>query len=199
MPRVTAAYRDARREQIALAALRCLRRSGIANTTMADIIEESGLSAGAIYSHFRNKAELAGFVASTLVGGRVGDIVRGSGEEMRAGGDPVSPAQVLARLLPSLERNDVPFEVVLELWGEATRDPAMNDVVRSTVATMRETFATAIRPWLVARLGRDPRAEEMDAATLAMATLCQGWIARLALFGPQDPRELIAGVEAVFG
>ena len=52
MPKVTDEYRIAKREEIADAALRAFRRKGFQGASMADIIAESGLSAGAIYGHF---------------------------------------------------------------------------------------------------------------------------------------------------
>ena len=49
MPKVSEQHREARRDQIVDAALRCFSRKGFQRTSMADIIAESGLSAGAIY------------------------------------------------------------------------------------------------------------------------------------------------------
>lgn len=37
---------------------RCVTRKGIADTTIADLVAESGLSAGAIYRHFKDKDEI---------------------------------------------------------------------------------------------------------------------------------------------
>ena len=55
MPKVSEEYRTARRSEIARAALRCFARKGFDATSMADIIAESGLSAGAIYGHYKSK------------------------------------------------------------------------------------------------------------------------------------------------
>lgn len=46
------------KEDILHALARCISRRGVADTTIAHLIEESGLSAGAIYRHFKNKDEL---------------------------------------------------------------------------------------------------------------------------------------------
>jgi len=53
------------------AALRVLQRNGVAETSIAQIVEESGLSAGAIYVNFDNKAELARYIASRLLSWRI--------------------------------------------------------------------------------------------------------------------------------
>jgi AcrR family transcriptional regulator len=62
MPRVTAAHEQAVRRRIVDAALRTFAEKGYHGTTMQDIVRESGLSVGAIYTYFRGKDEL--FVAS---------------------------------------------------------------------------------------------------------------------------------------
>jgi len=50
MPRVSDAYRQARRDGIVAATLRVLRRRALSDLTMADVIKEAGLSAGSVYS-----------------------------------------------------------------------------------------------------------------------------------------------------
>lgn len=47
-----------RRAQIIRAALACFMRKGYNNTTMNDIVAESGLSKGAIYWYFESKDDL---------------------------------------------------------------------------------------------------------------------------------------------
>lgn len=55
MPKVSEAYRAARRQQIIDAAYRCFARKGLNQTTMRDIYEEADLSAGAVYNYFESK------------------------------------------------------------------------------------------------------------------------------------------------
>ena len=74
MPKVTDEYRIAKREEIADAALRAFRRKGFQGASMADIIAESGLSAGAIYGHFASKGDIILDVATRVVGARVDDV-----------------------------------------------------------------------------------------------------------------------------
>jgi AcrR family transcriptional regulator len=49
---------EERREEILDAVLRCFTRTGYNGTSMDDIVEESGLSKGTLYWHFKNKREL---------------------------------------------------------------------------------------------------------------------------------------------
>ena len=58
MPRVSEAHRYSRRRQILDAAIECFARRGFQRTSMEDIIRESNLSTGAIYSYFQSKDQI---------------------------------------------------------------------------------------------------------------------------------------------
>jgi len=58
MPKITAAHEQQRREQILAAAMTCFARQGYHATSMDDVVRESGLSVGAIYSYFASKEDL---------------------------------------------------------------------------------------------------------------------------------------------
>ncbi|MFD0331885.1 TetR/AcrR family transcriptional regulator [Streptacidiphilus monticola] len=70
MPRLTDARKELRRTQIAEAAVRCFSRNGLERTSIADITAESGLSAGSIYAHYRNKADLVQAAARDVLARR---------------------------------------------------------------------------------------------------------------------------------
>lgn len=57
-PRVSSEHKENRREQILSAAGRCFARKGYAQTTMQEILQESELSAGAVYLYFKSKQEI---------------------------------------------------------------------------------------------------------------------------------------------
>lgn len=58
MPRVTEETAHRRRQQIVDAALRCFARDGLHHTSMADLFEEAGMSAGLVYSWFASKDDI---------------------------------------------------------------------------------------------------------------------------------------------
>src|SRR5689334_16492171 len=58
MPKLKPETMAARRDEILQAAAACFARQGFHQTTIADVIAESGLSAGCIYGHFAGKEEL---------------------------------------------------------------------------------------------------------------------------------------------
>jgi AcrR family transcriptional regulator len=59
MTKVTVAHLEARRLSILEAAKKTFARRGIQSATMAEIAEEAGISAGAIYRYFESKEALA--------------------------------------------------------------------------------------------------------------------------------------------
>jgi AcrR family transcriptional regulator len=61
MPKISPAHEQQRRDQILAAAMACFARQGYHATSMDDVVRESGLSVGAIYTYFSSKEDL--FVA----------------------------------------------------------------------------------------------------------------------------------------
>lgn len=55
MPKTTAAAKEARRTQILDAAVRCFARHGYYETTIEDLVTETGLSRGALYLYYPSK------------------------------------------------------------------------------------------------------------------------------------------------
>ena len=64
MPRISAARANEQRGRILDAALTCFAREGFHAATVQDIVEESGLSPGAIYGYFKGKTEIAMAIAA---------------------------------------------------------------------------------------------------------------------------------------
>jgi AcrR family transcriptional regulator len=64
VPKVSPTHEQRRREQILDAALACFARQGYHTTSIGDIVRESGLSVGALYTYYPAKEELFLAVAS---------------------------------------------------------------------------------------------------------------------------------------
>lgn len=69
MPRVTDEHRANRRAQMVPAAVRCFERQGFHATSVADIVAESGLSAGSVYQYVRSKDEIIAAVSEAALAG----------------------------------------------------------------------------------------------------------------------------------
>ena len=64
MPRIGEARRSAQRRRILDAATACFERSGLDKASMHDIVDESGMSVGAIYRYFDGKEAIVEAVAA---------------------------------------------------------------------------------------------------------------------------------------
>lgn len=194
MPKVTDAYRESRRDEIAHAAMRRLSTQGFANTSMADISAESGLSAGAIYSHFTSKAEIARHVASLVMLRKAAELTAHAAEL----GRPLAPAEIISFMLGTIERDGVSKPLLLQLWAESTVDPELHEMIVETVQQLRGAYGSLVRDWLEAT-GRPSGAAAVAEAASSMLKLSQGYIAYSAIFGEGDPARYLATVGALLG
>ncbi|MGW7620346.1 TetR/AcrR family transcriptional regulator [Streptomyces antimycoticus] len=142
MPRLTDARKELRRTQIAEAAVRCFSRNGLERTSIADITAESGLSAGSIYAHYRNKADLVRAAAREVLAKRA-DVLG----EYAAADAPPGPDELLSRLIAAI--NPAEARVGVQTWGEATTDPAIHGIVVDMTDRMRAMLRDCVTAWLV--------------------------------------------------
>jgi AcrR family transcriptional regulator len=140
MPKISDERRDERRSEIMAAALRCFVRSGYQQTSMADIIAESGLSAGAIYGYFASKKELIRDVAAGILAARREELI--AAEEDRV----LSPAEVVATIAAGFGR-DAPMAALIQAWSEATVDPEIRELMLGALGTMRGVIIGALARW----------------------------------------------------
>ncbi len=103
MPKTSAAAKEARRAQILDAAVRCFARRGYYATTIEDVVQETGLSRGALYLYFPSKEALYLVIS----------------ERWNCGMD----AAIRARLSPDLSPPAV-LRVLIEVTGEHVRAEA---------------------------------------------------------------------------
>lgn len=145
MPRVTEEHRLARREQILAAATRCVAREGFHKTTMADVIAEAGLSAGAVYGYFRSKNDIIRAIAERSIGEvahLLHDLVDREG--------PVHPLDAVALFLEQMTRlteetgGDLP-RVGVQAWAEAVRDPEVHAVAKEKMGAVRAALEDVVR------------------------------------------------------
>jgi AcrR family transcriptional regulator len=107
-----------RRAQIIEAALACFMRKGFNNTTMDDIVMESGLSKGSLYWYFESKDEL--FTAALLsLFVNVGEEVVSAVEQCTTASDKLRAlGQAAANVSKLLEGY---FGLFLEFWASSSR------------------------------------------------------------------------------
>jgi AcrR family transcriptional regulator len=74
MPLRTPEYMEDRRESILAAAMDCLERNGLNDTSLTDICSAAGISRGALYIHFESKDQILQAVARKLSNIGVGQL-----------------------------------------------------------------------------------------------------------------------------
>lgn len=172
MPRVTREHLDARRRDILTAAHRCFARRGLHGTTMQEIAEEAGLSAGALYRYFSGKEALIEALA---------DWGRELKQEALAGLEPGGGAKALARvvgeMLQPLEADSAETEAALRLdirlWGEALDQPRIRRLFQEQMAAIKDPIADFLR--VERRAGRIRREVDPEAVAEAVLALLTGF------------------------
>jgi AcrR family transcriptional regulator len=146
MTRVTEAHVEARRQSILDAAHRTFARRGIKTATMAEIAEEAGLSAGAIYRYFDSKEKLALACFQEVAEGIAAQWHR----EVRDAADPLTGFHNIARA--SFDEMNAPdaadhTRMMLEHLLDATRsrDPEELAEARRERETIVRGLADAIQ------------------------------------------------------
>ena len=172
MPKVKPETLALRREEILRAAETCFARQGFHQTTIQDVIKQSGLSAGCIYGHFSSKEDLIQAIGESRHG-RDSTLLEAKGET----GDPLQSLRAIARaFLGDLQKEDGlrARRVALQLWAEALRD----DVVREQVTDgIRQPIALIID--LLRRgqkSGAIDRSIQPRGAARAMVAMFQGLV-----------------------
>jgi AcrR family transcriptional regulator len=192
MPRVTDEYRVAKRREIADAALRAFRRKGFQATSMAEIIAESGLSAGAIYGHFKSKGEIIVDVATNVVGARILDV------ERLAGQDPMPPPGSIVRvLMEGMFRELGNPGIMVQLWGEAITEPEVHALATGVLARLRAAYSGYISLWHQREHGLSPKAADLaaDEQVLLFVSAAQGYILQSALVADFDGEKYLTTIE----
>ncbi|TEU12198.1 MAG: TetR/AcrR family transcriptional regulator [Anaerolineales bacterium] len=109
---------DERRAQIIQAALACFTRKGYNNTTMDDIVAESGLSKGSLYWYFKSKDDLfaAAFMSLLM---DIGQEAFAALEQCTTASDKLRAlAQALVNFCKEAEGF---FSLFLEFWASSPR------------------------------------------------------------------------------
>jgi AcrR family transcriptional regulator len=131
MPKVKPERLAARRDEILEAAETCFARQGFHQTTVQDVIRESGLSAGCIYTHFASKEDLIQAIGERRHA-RDSALFAASGEEVH----PLEILRAIARaFIQDLQKEKGlrSRRVALQLWAEALRDEVIHEQVTSGI------------------------------------------------------------------
>jgi AcrR family transcriptional regulator len=137
MPKVSAEKLAARRRQILDAAATCFARDGFHRTSMQDIVQECGVSAGLVYRYFASKDDM------------IEAIVTDWQDQRRArlhAGPPLDAYLALLRSLGEPAARDG-LKLGVQVWAEAVRSPRIRDLVLAGVDGPRALAAAELPGW----------------------------------------------------
>jgi len=165
MPKVSAAHRAARRQQVLDAAAACFARQGFHRTTMQDIVHEAGLSPGAVYGYFASKDDIIEASAAERHA-EERDLIR----RAAADGDAAKILRQLAHhFLGALgkpgERDRRRMGV--QIWAEALRNPRLLRLVRRGIDEPLRLLTQVIRE----SQARGETSRELDPEATARLTI----------------------------
>jgi len=161
---------------------------------MADIIAESGLSAGAIYGHYKNKDDLIKVAITDLFGIRITEALGAdTGTEAQAPGD------VAALFISNIENETGNLGILLQVWAQAALDPDMQSVTTTIGEILRGTFEQYLERWYTTELG----ITEAEAARAAVffaplyVGIVQGYVVQSTIFSDFDGAAYLAAASGV--
>lgn len=186
MPRLTEATKQARRRQIIDAAFTCFTAKGYTHTSMTDIIKESGLSSGSIYSHFSGKSDILRATVQQRI-----DMIAAAYGELK---DP-SPRDIM-RMIFTTSTVEANFTSMLRIRLESFTVPEVQESTNTLFTTLHDIVAQSLTPWgqryLEAENKRKPSADELQAfvndTADALILTFQGFMVRSTL-SPSTNRE----------
>jgi len=143
MPKVTEAHVQARRSQILQAACKCFSKYGFHKSTVREICEGAGLSAGAVYGYFKSKDEILEALAGL---GR-----QSTRALLDAARTDAGPVRTLSNLMASViscldsEAGAEGARLDLRLWDEGLSTPRIRELFIEAHTQIKEPFSELVR------------------------------------------------------
>lgn len=189
MPKITEERRTLRHRQILHAARKCFQRDGLHATTMDDIIQASGLSAGAVYGYFKSKDSLILAAVDECMSDLVGVL-----RPIFLGNPLAAPHEFVHQVLSAIEEFSIQDGVDLKRlallgWSEAQRNDQLSESLQRYYEDIVIDLTRATEIWNetgMLQTRRGPR--EMAHALLAMFL---GYVAQATILG--DDAAQVAG------
>jgi AcrR family transcriptional regulator len=181
MPRVSPAHEQEVRDRIVRAALAVFATRGFHRATMQDIVRESGLSVGAIYTYFKSKSELI-LAGCDLITDQELAQLAGRLATVTGYRDRVAAAVGFWFDNVAVEQSERGSGfLILQAWAEADTDPAIREMLlrrrRETVTAVVMVLQEGVMrgelpPWL-----------DIPAVGHALAALLDGMLIEAAEAG----------------
>ncbi len=171
MPRVSAAHEQEVRDRIIKAAVRVFGDKGYHSSTIGDIVRESGLSVGAIYSHFSGKAELIRLSCDQVATRGLDELATRLTPATTTAERLAIAIQVYVETIDSTTAE--PGQVTLvQAWAEADREPGVREMLTARRERLAGVGQLLIRGGVAS--GELPEWLDVDAVTRGFLALLDG-------------------------
>jgi AcrR family transcriptional regulator len=154
---------EERRKQIMDAALACFARKGYHNTTMDDIVAESGLSKGTLYWYFKSKDDLFFSLVKSFFLDMRQDFENILEQPTTSSGKLRAIAQGFVQFFQETESF---FNVFFEFWMQSALNEELNQLSSNILVQYREVLAGIIAEGI-----RTGEFKAVDASQLALAVM----------------------------
>ncbi len=191
MPKVNKEHQELRRSQIIGATVKCIARKGFHQTSMQDIVAESGLSPGSIYTYFKSKEEIIKAVADRRLGNEKKIIADAFGSGDRS----MALNRLVDIFFGQFTDEDVRTErsIGVQLWGEALCNPKVREIVREGIEESRKSLTEVLAAYQ--RQGKLSGDLSPDAVARVMLAQFQGFVLQIALDDRLDIYEYVKVVK----
>jgi len=161
---------------------------------MQDLIREADLSVGAVYRYFKSKNEIISAIAEGVAGSMAVRLHEIATQE------PALPLiDAMSLLLDEVDAQlgpDGNFRLALQVWTEATLDPAIGPIVRERLLAVRSAFAELAKR--AAERGELPPGADLDGTAAVLFGMLPGYALQRTLIGDPAKETYLAGVRALF-
>lgn len=197
MPKNTPEQAQARRAHISAAAVRCFARNGFHETSMDDIIAESGLSAGAVYRYFPGKRALVENTIRQAV-----PVLTTVIDRLVSSNHLPGPADALGQTLQGViehasQHGQDLTRLGVHAWAEALREPHVASIVREGYTEVRSRVGDMAERWQ--HDGLIDSAASPEEVAQAWFALLLGSVVQRLLLGDVTADSMSRGLGALLG
>jgi len=190
MPKVSDEHRASQRAAILDAARRCFASNGFHATSMQDILDEAGKSAGAVYRYFPGKSDIVGAIAEQSGDGMLDALAAYAESAGVTVADVITSAVAGVRAKHQALSN---ARVSMQVWAESVRDPRMHEQFTCTHERVRGIVAALIRR-------RHPELDtQADTVAGAAVALVPGFVLQLGLLDDARTADFELGIRGLLG
>ena len=191
MPKITDERKQEQRERILEAAIRVFAARGFRGASMAAIIKESGLSAGAIYTYFENRDALESEAANAILESRSSQLA-----EMAAERPVRSPVYAVRALAEGFPFEGADHSLHVQIWGESLSSPVLMEHSRTVMETLIQQMRGYLTAWLVheREVPGPQAAERAEQLAPVVLGLAHGLVVQKAILDEAAEERYLAGV-----